>query len=92
MSAKTRKKNEENSPKQKPLNKRKIKRLEYTEYQMNAALRAVEENGMVKAEAARKFQVPKTTLLDKLMGRTPRGRKMGHPPYLTCREEEDIVQ
>ena len=92
MSTKARKKNGEKPFEQKPPKKITIKRLAYTEVQIISAIRAVEENGMAKAEAARTFNVPKTTLLDKLVGRTPRGRKMGHPPYLTCEEEQDIVQ
>ena len=87
MSAKTQKnKNGKN-----PL-KLKVKRLAYTEDQMNSALKAVEENIMSKAEAARIFNVPKTTLFDKSVGKSPRERKMGHPPYITSEEEEEMVK
>ena len=47
---------------------------------------------MEKAIAAsKKFGVPRTTLMDKVVGRTPRERKIGHFPYLTRLEEEDLV-
>ena len=68
------------------------KRLKYTEKQMMDALDAVENQGLSKTSAAKIFNVPKTTLLDKLSGKAPRGRIIGHPPYLTAEEEQDVVE
>ena len=54
------------------------------------ALEAV-EGGMSKRAASIKYNVPRTTLIDKIAGRTPRTRKMGRDPYLSEVEEHAIV-
>ena len=54
------------------------------------ALEAV-EGGMSKRAASIKYNEPRTTLIDKLAGRTPRTRKMGRDPYFSEIEEHTIV-
>ena len=63
----------------------------YKEEDMEKAIAAV-EGGMSKRCASKTFGVPRTTLMDKLVGRTPRERRIGHLPYLTRLEEDDLVQ
>ena len=67
------------------------KKPSYTEEQMLAAVSAV-RGGMSKTKAAAEFKVPKTTLLNKLAGRTPLVRKMGRDTYLSQEEECQIVE
>lgn len=70
------------------------KLFKYTEKQMEDAISACtsENNPMSKNEAAKKFQVPRSTLQDKLAGRSQLGRKMGKDLYLSSEEEQDIVE
>ena len=64
----------------------------YNNEAMEKAIEAVEERGMSKRRASIIFGVPRSTLCDKLAHRTPRSRQMGHLPYLTELEENDIVR
>lgn len=66
-------------------------KFKYSEEQMERALRAV-ELGMPKKTAAKRFGVPRSTIADKIFGRTPRGRKIGANPVLKKKEEEKIVE
>ena len=71
---------------------KKRPRFTYSEEDMENALRAVQAEGLSKRKASIRYKVPRTTLTDKLLGNSQRGRRMGHVPYLTEREESDIVQ
>ena len=66
--------------------------LKYTEEQMNKAIFAVKVNGYSKLKAARVYGVPKSTLWDKVTGKTPIKRKMGGNMVLTIEEELQLVQ
>ena len=70
----------------------KRKRFAYSEKDMELALEAVETGVMSKRRASIFYKVPRTTLLDKLEGRTPRERRLGAKPFLTDLEESEIVQ
>ena len=67
-------------------------KLEYSEQQMLDAIRAV-TNGMSRRMLQMEclYKVPRTTLIDKLAGRTPIERKIGRDTILTIDEENDIV-
>ena len=65
-------------------------KFDYIEVQMMHALEAV-EGGMSTRPASIKYNVPQTTLLDKLAGRTPKEPKMGRDPFLSEVEEHTIV-
>ena len=67
------------------------KLFKYSEKQMEDALNAI-ANGMSKREAARNFNVPRTTLLEKFTGRSPLERKIGHPTVLTSKEETEVIE
>ena len=47
---------------------------------------------MPKRLAAKTYQVPCTTITEKVAGWTQLGRKIGKATYLTPKEEEDLVK
>ena len=63
----------------------------YDAKQMESALNAVRHENQSIRNAAKIFNVPRTTLNDKILGKTSDGRKHGKDPYLTAEEEADIV-
>ena len=58
---------------------------------MKAAVRAV-QNGMGKKTAAKRFNVPRSTIADKISGRYREGKRIGRDPYLSENEELEIVR
>ena len=71
---------------------KKRPKFQYSEEAMRNAITAVEEGRMSKRAASITYNVPRTTLLDKLTGRTPKERRMGPLPFLTQQEDNDLVQ
>ena len=72
----------------------KIKRSNrsiYTHEQLLSAVAAV-RNEISQREASKTFNVPRTTLFDKLQRRTPMTRKIGRDPYLTKGKEKQILE
>ena len=69
----------------------KLKRYKYDESSMQAAIESV-RGGMSKKAAAAVHDVPRSTLGDKILGKTPLERKMGGTPYLTTDEGNKIVR
>ena len=78
--------------KTKETEKVKQKRVQYSEEAMELAILAVQNNRMTRAVAARKYEVPYSTLYDRLLGRRLRTTRLGHPTYLTKEEEQQIVR
>lgn len=66
-------------------------RYQYAEAKMQDAIKAVRE-GMSKRAAAKQYEVPRTTLNDKMLGKTPEERIIGKSPILTSEEEDSLVQ
>jgi hypothetical protein len=64
----------------------------YGDEDMEAALKAVREDGMRNWTAAMRFGVPRSTLLDRLAGRTPDKASMGAPPVLNGKEEAELCR
>ena len=91
----TRKKREtpkpKETPKQKETPKKKKARRSYTNEQLDQALREIRDNGMAIRQASKKYGIPRGTLFDKQSGRRPLNAVVGHPPYLTKKEETEIV-
>lgn len=58
---------------------------------MNLAIAAVKQ-GMPKAEAARRYGVPRVTLINKVSGKSPAVRKMGPEGFLSSSEESILVK
>ena len=56
-------------------------------------INAVENRRMSKRSSANLFRFHELLLVtDTLRGKTARERRMGHLPYFTSREKEDLVQ
>ena len=64
----------------------------YSEEQMEKAIRAVSVENMSKRKAAEYFNVPRSTLSDKILGKTPMTRRKGPNPYISKKEEAEIVE
>lgn len=64
--------------------------LQYSEGNMNAAIEDA-ERGMPVATAAKKHKVPRSTLWNKIKGKTPRKRQMGRDSYLSSAHENTLV-
>ena len=58
---------------------------------MHAAMRAVIEESKSVREAAQQYDVPKSTLGDRVSGRVLPGATSGPPTYLTSDEEKELV-
>ncbi len=58
---------------------------------MEEALRAVSNNDLSLRQAANQFNVPKSTLHDRISGRVKPGAVPGAPRYLNEEEEEEVV-
>ena len=65
--------------------------LKYSAESMDAALKEVREGRMTCFAASTTFGVPRSTLRDKLSGRSPEGRQMGPNPVLTRAEEASLT-
>ena len=63
----------------------------YNEKDLQNALLAVDE-GMKIYQAAKKYNIPSSTLHDKVKGKTPRFCKQGRPTYLTETEKNLLVE
>lgn len=62
----------------------------WTESKLYKAFEAV-QNGMSIRRAAESFAVPRSTLQDRISGRTTFGVKRGPPRYLTYEEEDELI-
>ncbi|XP_041475657.1 uncharacterized protein LOC121424124 [Lytechinus variegatus] len=65
----------------------KTRRVRYSQEDMELAIRTVKEKEMTLRAAAKKFNVPRSTLHDKVLGRTPVQCNTGRAPFLTAAEE-----
>jgi len=66
----------------------KIRCKLWTNQQMLAAMKSVQEGKFGVNEAAKQHGIPPTTLKDRLSGRVQHGTKPGPPPYLDEHEEK----
>ena len=74
-------------PNTQPPKKRKL----WTEQQMTSALNEFNKGELTISKIAKKFQVPKTTLHNRISGRVIHGTKPGPRPYLQADEEAVLV-
>ena len=65
--------------------------MKWSEEDMKEAIMHVQQHHNISA-AARLHGVPKTTLHDRLSGRSSSGAKVGHPTTLTQEEEDEIAE
>lgn len=59
---------------------------------MKAAMKAVEDKKMTIRGAAKRFNVPYSTLKDRVRGRVRHGTKPGVKTVLSPEEEEELVK
>lgn len=83
-------KKKKKSVKSKILNKKKTCD-KYTKDELKAAVKAVKDNEMTLINAAEKYHIPRSTLHDKVTGKSTLDAKKGPATYLTATEEEEIV-
>ena len=69
---------------------RPVKYKDWTESKLYKAYEAV-QGGMSIRRAAESYSVPRTTLQDRISGRTQFGKKSGPPKYLDDTEEDELV-
>lgn len=67
----------------------KLKRLQYSREDLNAALEDM-KNGITIYAASRKYKIPRTTLLYKQRGVYALNAPIGHPTILNLAEEQKI--
>ena len=58
---------------------------------MLQAVEAIKEGTLGLNEASRSYQVPRSTLRDRITGRVTHGEKSGPKPYLSSEEEKELV-
>ena len=63
----------------------------WTEENMSRAISAVIQDGIAVRKAAELYNVPKSTLSDRITGRVLPGSKSGPATYLTTQEEKELV-
>ena len=65
---------------------------QWTNEQMENAMRVVVNGEMGMNRAALQYGVPPTTLKDRMSGRVMHGSKIGQKPYLSYEEEKELVE
>lgn len=66
-------------------------KLNYSPDQLRKALDAIDK-GMNVLKASKMYKIPKSTLHDKIKGKSPRECKMGRQTYLKSIEESLLVE
>ncbi|KAJ8927625.1 hypothetical protein NQ314_019886 [Rhamnusium bicolor] len=70
--------------------KQKYTQFKYSEENLALALAAVKSGSMKLSDAARRFDVPKSTIHNKIKEKVPNIRKMGPAPVLSTAEEDRL--
>ena len=65
--------------------------LKYSIQSMDSALKEIREGHLTCNAASKIYSVPRTTLRDKLTGKSPEERRMGPSPVLTKAEEDSLA-
>ena len=68
-----------------------VKRRQWNPADMEAAMRAVQEEGKMVAAAAKQHSVPRKILDDRIKGRVTHGSNPGPSAVLTAREEDALA-
>ena len=64
---------------------------QWSEASMSAAIRAVLQDNISVRRASELYNIPRSTLADRITGRVLPGAKSGPPKILTDEEEEELV-
>ena len=67
------------------------KRKQWTDEAMQAAVDAVREGHMPVLRASHLYNIPKTTLYDRISGKVLHGSKLGPKPYFSPTEEREMA-
>jgi predicted DNA-binding protein (UPF0251 family) len=70
---------------------KKFKRLGYPQERLEEAIRLVKEKTMTLGEASKHFEIPKTTIFDRMNSKKTK-LELGRPTVLSEEEENIIVQ
>ena len=70
---------------------KKVKRLGYPQERLEEAIRLVKEKTMTLGEASKHFEIPKTTIFDRMNSKKTK-LELGRPTVLSEEEENIIVQ
>ena len=70
---------------------RKGSKMKWSEEDMEKVIRHAKHHKIISA-AAKLFNVPRTTLHDRLSGRVAKEAKVGHPTVLTAAEEAEVLE
>ena len=65
--------------------------MKYSTESMDSALKEVREGRLTCNAASKTYNVPRTTLRDKVAGKSPEERRMGPSPVLTKAEEDSLA-
>ena len=68
----------------------KSERKKWTEERMERAIKSITWNGVSVRRAAADYNIPKSTIYDRLSGKVLSGAICGAPKYLTDKEEEEL--
>ena len=63
----------------------------YNQEHLEMAVEKIQLGEISVQEASRTYEIPKTTLLDKVHGRSPLQARQGPSPILTDKEESELV-
>ncbi len=74
------------------MNEGKVRRLQWNDDNMKAAMKAVTSENMSVSAASRKFKVPRKSLDDRIRGNVAHGKKPGRTTVLTPTEEDSLIQ
>lgn len=74
-----------------PVSKKKYCRFNYTENDLLVAINAVNSKDLSLNKASQLYNIPKSTLSNKINKKVPLSRQLGPKTVLTCEEETRIV-
>jgi len=75
-----------------PFKQRGVGRRGWSEKSLEGALKEVSEGELTIRRAALQYNVPKSTLHDRIVGKVIPGAKVGPPQYLDDEEELELVE
>ena len=64
----------------------------YSEETLQTALREIRNKVISKIFASKKYGIPKTTLIDKTVGKYEKEKRLGRDPFLTEDEEKCLMK
>lgn len=64
----------------------------YTSEDLEAALNGIRKKEISKNAASKKYGIPRTTLIDKIVGKYRPGKTKGRDPFLSETEELALVE